>query len=171
MRESSSKVSISVRRSLLSHVLALGFLPVLEGLLDLVLQVAEVHHVVLDLVDWELDEHTSDLGCLLVADELLDVLVDAATDLLLHVRVVGVEGWDVLGSLSEILLADGHHLVLLWHTHTHVLVRLWWHLLLGHWLLHHSLVWWHVAHLTHTIWHVLLHTALVLHVLLVMHVL
>lgn len=39
---------------------------------------------------------------------------------------------------------------------------------------HHSLVWRHVAHLTHTIWHVLLlaiHTALVLHVLLVMHVL
>jgi len=170
------KVSISVRRSL-AHVVALGFLPVLKGLLDLVLQVAKVHHVVLDLVDGELDEHTGDLGCLFISDESLDVLVDAATDLLLHVRVVGVQGWDILGSLSQVLLADGHHLVLLWHHAAHVLVGLWWHLLLlllGHWLLtHHSWVLWHLAHLVHAL-HVLLlasHTALVLHVLLVMHVL
>lgn len=78
----------------------------LEGFFDLVLQVAKVHHVVLDLVDWQFDQHTSDLWCLFISNELLDVLVDAATNLLLHVRVVWVKGWDEFGCRSEVLLTD-----------------------------------------------------------------
>lgn len=105
-RESSCVVSIRVSCSLLAHVAVLGFLPVLEGFLDLVLQVAKVHHVVLDLVDGQFDKHTGDLWRLFISDELLDILVDAATNLLLHVRVVWVQGWDVLGGLGKILLTD-----------------------------------------------------------------
>ena len=61
-----------------------------ECFLYLVLQVVEVHHVLLDLVDWQLNKHTSDLGGLIITDELLDVLVDATTNLLFQVRVVGI---------------------------------------------------------------------------------
>ena len=80
----------------MSHLLLLGILPVVEGFLNLDLEVLVVSHVLLDLVDWKLNEHTSDLWCLFVTDELLHVLVDATTNLLLQVRVVGVQGWDVL---------------------------------------------------------------------------
>jgi len=146
---------------------------VLKSLLDLVLEIDEVRHVISDLVDRELDQHTSDLGGLLVSDKTNNVLIDAATNLLLHVRVVGVQGWDELRGLSQILLTNGHLLRLLRH-HAHVLVGLRRHLVLWHGLLllHHSLVGWHVALHLH-VGHVLLltHAALVLHLLLVVHVL
>lgn len=138
--------------------LLLGVLPVVVGLLDLHLEVVPVHHVLLDLVDWQLDEHTGDLGSLVVADEALHELVDASTDLLLQVRVVWVKGWNVLGRGGKVSLLDRvalHHLLLrllrhLWHTWLwcHWLLALHWHWLLL--LLHHSLLWWHL--LTHLSW-------------------
>lgn len=87
-------------------LLLLGVLPVVEGLLDLHLKVAPVHHVLLDLIDWQLDEHTGDLRGLVVADEALHELVDATTDLLLQVRVVRVKSWDVLGRGLQVSLLD-----------------------------------------------------------------
>lgn len=144
-------------RSLLLHVLLLGILPMVEGLLDLHLEVAPVHHVLLDLVDWQLDEHTRDLWSLVVANEALDVLVDAATDLLLQVWVVWVQGWDVLGRGLQVPLLDRHvvwiHLLHLghhWHAWSAWLLVLHWHWLL---LLNHSLLWRHLlTHLSHLSW-------------------
>ena len=85
-------------RSLVLHLLLLSVLPVLECLLDLHVEVVPVHHVLSDLVDWQLDEHTSDLWSLVVTNDHLNILVDAATDLSLQVRVVWVQGWDILVS-------------------------------------------------------------------------
>jgi len=136
---------------------------VLKSLLDLHVQVVPVHHVLSDLVDWQLNEHTGDLWCLVVTNDHLDELVDAATDLGLQVGVVWVEGWDVLVRGVQVSLLDWHAVWVLLHAHH--LVGVWhhWHawslrhlllllLLLWHWLLllllllllNHSLLWWHV---------------------------
>merc|ERR1711871_1136296 len=86
-----SDVSFDLSFSLVLHLILLGILPVLEGLLDLHVQVVPVHHVLSDLVNWQLNEHTGDLWCLVVTNDHLDVLVDATTDLSLQVRIVWVE--------------------------------------------------------------------------------
>jgi hypothetical protein len=175
--------------SVWTHAIFLSVLPMVESLFNLHLEVVEVGHVLLDLWNWQLDKHTGDLGGLLIADELLNELVDAATDLLLQVRVVWVQGWDVLHGLGGVLLSNRHavwvHLhVMSWWYHWHVRV---WHILLVWWwwswhllllllllMMHLSfhLVHLHVLLLVHM--HVLLHLLLLLmtHVLLalVLHV-
>ena len=45
-------------------------------------------HVLLDLLNWELDQHTGDLRNSLVSDEVLDEWEDGFTDSLLQVRVL-----------------------------------------------------------------------------------
>lgn len=136
-----------------------------ECLLNLHLEVVEVHHVVLDLVDWKFDKHTSDLWCFIITNELLDIFVDATTDLLLQVRVVGVQSWDILQGRLGISLSNGHltlwntlHLLLVWH-HWHAwLLLLLRHSTLRHWLTsHHTwirhlslhLLTWHLTWLSH----------------------
>jgi len=144
---------------------------VVESLLDLGLKVVVVSHVLLDLGDWKLNEHTSDLWSLVFTDEMVNILVDATTNLLLQVRVVWIQSWDKLHGGSLILLGNWHvlaHRHLVWWHHWHALGR-WRHLLCWHWLLllllHHHLVWWwHVLLLhIHVLMHLLLaHTTLVL---------
>jgi len=157
------------------HAILLGVVPVVKGLTDFVLQVVVVLHVLLDLRNWQLDEHTGDLWCFVLTDESLNELVDATTDLVFHVRVVWVQSWDVLHGLGLISLSDGHVTGVHWHLgwyHWHSLSR-WWHVLLWHWLLllllhHHLLVlvgWWHVL-LLHV--HVLVHLLLLVHLSLVL---
>lgn len=173
------------------HLIFLGVLPVLECLLDLHVQVVPVHHVLSDLWNWQLNEHTGDLWRLVVTNDHLDELVDAATDLGLQVRVVWVEGGDVLVRGVQVSLLDrhavrvhAHHLVGVWHhwhawSLWHLLLLLLWHwlLLLLLLLLNHSLLWWHVhlllshvrvhllllllAHVRVTVLHVLTHATLV----------
>ena len=143
---------------MLLHLLALGVIPVVQGFLDLELEVLEIAHVGLDLVQGQLDEHTSNLGCLLVADKLLHVRVDAVPNLVLQVRVLRKDSWDqshrvVLVSLRNRHLSGVHSSwILHWHW---LLLRLHWH-----WLrLHHSLLGvWHLllAWLHHLVWWLLL---------------
>ena len=58
------------------------------GFLDLHDKVVVGEHVLLDLLDWELDEHTGDLWRSFVSDEVLDEWEDGFTDSLLQVRVL-----------------------------------------------------------------------------------
>lgn len=146
-----------------------------KGLSDLVLQVVVIAHVLFDLGNWQLNEHTGDLWCFVLTNESLNELVDATTDLVFHVRVVWIQSWDVLHGLVLISLSDRHvsggHLHLAWH-HWHSLGR-WWHVLWWHWLLllllhHHMLIlvgWWHIL-LLHV--HVLMHLLLLVHLSLVL---
>lgn len=127
----------------------------LEGLLDLHLEVVEVHHVLLDLVDWQLDQHTGDLWSLVLTNEMLHVLVDAATNLLLQVRVLRRHSVDVFHGTLLILSGNTTHLLLLL-SHMHLLLH-WWHwcawLLHWHslwdWLVHHLWLHWHSLLLVH----------------------
>jgi len=137
------------------------------SLLDLELKVVEVAHVGLDLVEWQLDQHTRDLWCLFVTDQLLDVLVNSMSNLVLKMWVLWRDGWDVLGGIKLILLGHGH---LGWVDL--VLHHVW---LDRHWLLNHSLVsLWHWV-LTWLSWHHWLwlitshHTWLLWHLLSLMH--
>lgn len=100
--------------------------------------------VLLDLWDWEFDEHTGDLWSLVLTGDHLDVVEDEVTNLLLHEWVFILDGWQELLGLLLVLLLGGqllfwlswhhwlslHHTWLLWHT-----LGLW-----HSWLLHHSLV-------------------------------
>jgi hypothetical protein len=69
----------------LAHLLrvSLCVLPVLQGLLNLEVEVVEVTHVGLDLVERQLDQHTGDLWRLFVTNKLLHELVDGVTNLVL----------------------------------------------------------------------------------------
>lgn len=58
------------------------------GFLHLHDKVVVGEHVLLDLLDWELDEHTGDLWHSFVSDEVLDEWEDGFTDSLLQVRVL-----------------------------------------------------------------------------------
>ena len=58
------------------------------GFLDLHDKVVVGEHVLLDLLNWELDQHTGDLRDSFVADEVLDEWEDGFTDSLLQVRVL-----------------------------------------------------------------------------------
>ena len=67
----------------------------LFGLRDQVISFLDLHqevfireHVLLDLLNWELDQHTGDLRDSFVADEVLDEWEDGFTDSLLQVRVL-----------------------------------------------------------------------------------
>ena len=57
------------------------------GFLDLAVEVVEVRHVSLDLVDWQLDEHTGDLWSSLVSNHRSDEWEDGLSNFLLEVWV------------------------------------------------------------------------------------
>lgn len=148
---------------------SLSILPVLQSLLDLELQIVEVTHVGLDLVKWQLNEHTGDLWRLFVTNKRLNELVNGVSNLVLQMRVLRRNGWDESGSLLRVSLSNSqlswvslvvHHWLLHWHwllNHTLVSLRHWlmlWttldhvlHLLTAHhtWLLLNLLTW--VLHL------------------------
>ena len=71
-------------------------------------------HDKLDVLDGEVDEHTSDLGGL-GSDDLGDVLVENGTDLVLVVGVLGDDSLDDLVAGHQVALLDAHlrHLLLL----------------------------------------------------------
>jgi len=73
-----------------------------------------------DLRDWQINQHTSNLGSLLLSDELNDEVEDGGSYLVLVVWVIGVDGVDHGGSLLEELVVLGWHL---WSLH-HLLVGL-----------------------------------------------
>jgi hypothetical protein len=116
-----------------SHEHSLGFFDShLEGL--------ERAHVLVDLGDWKLDEHTSDLGSLLGSGDHLDELKDMSSNLLLHVRVSLSDGGEELhGTLQVSLLVRhvlGHHVGLLrhaWLLGHHLVGSLGHSLLVHHW--------------------------------------
>jgi len=150
----------------LAHLLlvSLSVLPVLHSLLNLEVEVVEVTHVGLDLVERQFNEHTGDLWRLLVTNKSLDELIDGVTNLILQVRILRRNGWDESGSLLLISLSNGH---LGWVTLHHWLLH-------RHWLLNHTLVRW--RHLLLLLWttlhHVLLHLVATYHTrLLLLHLL
>jgi hypothetical protein len=65
-----------------------------KGLTDLLVELGEVVEVGLDLFDVKIDEHTSDLGSSVGADELLDVVENEVTNHGLVVRVLRNDGGD-----------------------------------------------------------------------------
>ena len=80
----------------------LGSLELLkEGdcLTNLEVEASEVVKVTLDLLDGEVDEHTSDLGSKAFANELFNIWVDEFTDHLLEVGVLSENGWEVTETL------------------------------------------------------------------------
>ena len=74
----------------------------LSCLEDLLLELVEIVEVALDLFKREIDEHTGDLGCHLVSDELFNVLVDELSNELLDVGVVDNDTWKHGESLKVI---------------------------------------------------------------------
>lgn len=128
------------------------------GLVNLLVEDLPLLQVLLDLWDWDLDKHTSNLWCSFLWNQEADILKDGLTNLILHVWVLLVTGWEDLGSSHDVSLLDWQLLHLLrihlWsHWHSWWSLRsswLWWH----SWLVHVTL-WWH--------WHVWLlswHTSL-----------
>lgn len=129
----------------------------------------------LDLLHWQLDEHTSDLWSLLGSNDQLHIVEDEVTNLLLQVRVSLNSGWEEFVSGELILLLWGHvssvdHWGGWWHWGTwlsrwhlgHWHTWLWHHLLwhwclwlvlslLWHWLSTHLLTTSHVVHLLHVL--------------------
>jgi len=117
----------------------------------------------LDLLNWELDQHTGDLRDSLVADEVLDEWEDGFTNSLLKVWVLlGDLGGDLHGNL---LVLSGHWVrwsslgTWLRHWSTHWGSWLWRHHTTGwlrHWCSHWGSWSWHTtSHVWHwlSIWH------------------
>jgi hypothetical protein len=119
------------------------------GLLDLAVEVVEVRHVGLHLLDWELDEHTRDLWSSIVSNHRSDEWEDSLSNLLLQVWVLLGHGWEK--SAANLHILHNHWVRATWDV-------LWWHLLWSHWGLwwHHAALW-HTWHSWHTAWHLLLH--------------
>jgi hypothetical protein len=119
------------------------------GLLDLAVEVVEVGHVGLHLLDWELDEHTGDLWSSIVSNHRSDEWEDSLSDLLLEVWVLLGHGWEK--SAADLHILHNHWVGAAWDV-------LWWHLLWSHWGLwwHHGTLW-DTWHSWHTRWHLLLH--------------
>jgi hypothetical protein len=140
----------------LAHLLrvSLRVLPVLQGLLNLEVEVVEVTHVGLDLVERQLDQHTGDLWRLFVTNKLLHELVDGVSNLVLQVRVVWLDGRDELGSLLQVSLSDRHLCWVALVVHHLLLLLLHWHWLLlnhvlRHWLLLLGTAWTTLHHVVH----------------------
>ena len=125
------------------------------GLSDTGLEEIVVLEDELNVVNWKVDKHTSDLGCLR-SDHLSDKFVEDSSDLVLVVRVVGDDGWEDVGAGHDELLVNGECLLwdsLLLDLLVHLLHLL--HLLLGGWLLLHHWSW--ASHAAH--WCALVHHA------------
>jgi len=111
----------------------------LAGLLNASVKQRPVLHNELDVLDGQVNEHTSDLGGF-GADDLLDVLVEDRANLVLVVGVLGHDGVDDGVACHQVALVDVHllHLLLLLlllllHHHLLLLLRLG-HMLLGSWV-------------------------------------
>ena len=150
----------------ISFLDALSLIDEVVGFLDLGAEDIVLHEILLDLVDWELDEHTGDLWSSVWCDELLDEWEDHLTDLFLEVLVSLGTGWEQFGGKLLVLGNNGVHWWLL-TLHWHALWNTWWawHWGLSHWhwwashwrswhwlskgLTAHWLVWWNtLSHLS-----------------------
>jgi len=131
------------------------------GFLNLHHEVVVGEHVLLDLLNWELDKHTGDLWHSLVSYEVLDEWEDSLTNSLFQVRVLL---GDLGGDLHSHLLVLGGNWVgwgcswgsRLWHGGTHWGSWLWWHhVALRHWWSHWASWSWHTTSHWHwlAIWH------------------
>lgn len=80
----------------------------LEGFVDSNGKVVEALEVLLDLLNWETDQHTGDLGGLKAATDHLDEVIDHVTNLLLDIWVSLINGSNDLNSSILILLLRGH---------------------------------------------------------------
>jgi hypothetical protein len=69
-------------------------------------------HVLSDLSNWKLDEHTSNLWSLSGTNNHLNVLVDQVTDMLLKIWVFLLDRANEILSLEQVCLLWGH--LLLW---------------------------------------------------------
>jgi len=128
------------------------------SLIDTGLEKDPVLHHSLDVLKWQVDQHTSDLWSLFWGKDLLDEFEEDGTGLVLVVRVLGNHGWEDLVALGDELLVDAHlllHLHLLLLLHLHLLLLL--HLHLLH-LLHVSV---HHVHVHVVATHVTLHSLVV----------
>jgi len=97
--------------------------------------------ILLDLVDGQIDEHTSDLGGEFGANHLDDEVIDAFTNLTLKMGISLIDCREELLSSHQIVL-NGSSTATLRHVHGligHVLRRSHWHVRLGHSSLRHSL--------------------------------
>jgi hypothetical protein len=135
-------------------------------------------HVLLDLLNWELDKHTSDLWHSLVSNEVLDEWEDGFTNSLLEIRVLF---GDLSADLHSNLLVLSSNWVgwtsswgswlrhwcshwgsWLWLHHTSR-SRLWhWSSHWGSWSWHTASHVWHwltICHTWHSIWSTLVHLA------------
>jgi len=146
--------------------------------------------VLLDLVDWQVNEHTGDLRGEVGTDHLDNILVDALSNLTLEMRVSLVDGGKNLGGSHQVLLdiarsstslrnvgrhaaATTLHLVSGDLGHSHVGLRhpllghatLRWrhshHLVTAHRLLRHTAS--HALSTTHVLWHSSAATLVVVH--------
>ena len=113
----------------------------LRGLLDTSLEERPVLHDQLDVLNGQIDQHTSDLWSL-CADEIVDMLVQYRANLVFVVRVLGHNCRDDLMASHQVTLLLAH-------------LRLWWLLnLLNWWLhlwrnLHHRLSWSSIRRVIH----------------------
>jgi hypothetical protein len=73
------------------------------SLLNLAAQVLVRAHVLLDLLDWQFDEHTSDLWNSIVTNEVLDEWEDGFTNSLFQVWVSLGDRWDQFTSNTQVL--------------------------------------------------------------------
>ena len=137
------------------------------GLLNLQSEGFERGHVLSDLLNWELDQHTGDLWCLLWSDDHVNVVEDQMSNLILEVWVSLSDGVEELLGAHQVLLLrsqvlwDLLHSWSTWHSSHwclwHTLSSSSWHSWLwSHWLSHWHLTWswWHVVHTSHLVVHV-----------------
>jgi len=130
------------------------------SLLDTVAEVSPVGHHVLDVVQLEIDEHTSDLWSLLWSQELLDVLEEHVTSLVLVVWILDNHSWEDLVAVGDESLVHWKHLLLLLllllllHLHLHLLLHVlhMLHVLVLHVLVHPVLSVWAATLVLHVLW-------------------
>ena len=109
----------------------------MASLIDSRLEQREVLHDHLDVIDCQVDEHTSDFRSLVLTDDLSNVLVEDRADLVLVVGVLRDDRCEDLIALEKVALIYGHGrqllllcLLLLLHHHL-LLLMLEWRLLDG----------------------------------------
>ena len=124
----------------------------LISLSDTGLEEVPVGHHLLDIIEGQVDQHTSDLGGLLRSEDLLDELIKHGTGLVLVVWILLDHGWDDHVAVLHELLVNGNLDWLLLDD------LLWLHL-----LVHASHVSDHLSWDVHTTWHAS-HASLVSHV-------
>lgn len=81
------------------------------GLANTSLEQIVVLHDELNVVNWKVDKHTSDLGSFLT-DQLINEFIEDCTNLVLVVRVLRNDSWENLVSSNDVLLVNGQLLLL-----------------------------------------------------------